>query len=123
MRCTVRRVPKRAHVQAANTDNSNVSRILPLTTFRTIDLGGGKNSDPLFSRFYAENESFSRCIFCTKICASDQGSESRSNGQQSKVVGASVLDAAIGMTNALISARPSYWIIGVVFKLDCRFRT
>ena len=32
-------------------DNSNVSNILPLTTFRTIDLEGNKNSSPLFSRF------------------------------------------------------------------------
>jgi hypothetical protein len=31
--------------------NSNVSKILPLTTFRTIDLAGGKISEPLFSRF------------------------------------------------------------------------
>jgi len=39
---------------ARNHDNSNVSRILPLTTFRTIDLGGKKISDRLFSRFYGE---------------------------------------------------------------------
>jgi hypothetical protein len=32
-------------------DNSNVSNILPLTTFRTIDLEGNKNSSPLFSIF------------------------------------------------------------------------
>jgi hypothetical protein len=31
--------------------NSNVSKILPVTTFRTIDLGGRKISGPLFSRF------------------------------------------------------------------------
>jgi hypothetical protein len=32
--------------------------ILPLTTLRTIDLEGEKNSDPLFSRFYAEMSVF-----------------------------------------------------------------
>jgi len=31
--------------------NSNVSKILPVTTLRTIDLAGKKISDPLFSRF------------------------------------------------------------------------
>ncbi len=34
--------------------NPNVSNILPLTTFRTIDLAGRKNPDRLFSRFWAE---------------------------------------------------------------------
>jgi hypothetical protein len=34
--------------------NSNVSKILPLTTFRTIDLGGRKNIDPVFSIFCAK---------------------------------------------------------------------
>ena len=32
-------------------DNSHVSNILPVTTLRTIDLEGQKNSDPLFSIF------------------------------------------------------------------------
>ncbi len=31
--------------------NSNVSKVLPVTTLRTIDLGGKKNSGPLFSGF------------------------------------------------------------------------
>jgi hypothetical protein len=39
--------------------NLNVLRILPVTTFRTIDLEGKKNSDPLFSRFCAEESVFS----------------------------------------------------------------
>jgi hypothetical protein len=39
-------------------DNSHVSKILPVTTFRTIDLGGKKNSSPLFSRFCAEMRFF-----------------------------------------------------------------
>ena len=34
--------------------NLHVVYILPVTTFRTIDLGGKKNSNPLFSRFCAE---------------------------------------------------------------------
>jgi hypothetical protein len=38
--------------------NPNVSKILPLTTLRTIDLGGKKNSGPLFSRFCAKTECF-----------------------------------------------------------------
>jgi hypothetical protein len=41
-----------------NQDNSNVSKILPLTTFRTIDLGGRKISGPLFSRFCAKRRVF-----------------------------------------------------------------
>jgi hypothetical protein len=39
-------------------DNSHVSNILPLTTFRTIDLGGKEFSDPLFSGFCAEMRVF-----------------------------------------------------------------
>jgi hypothetical protein len=38
--------------------NSNVSKILPLTTFGTIDLGGNKISGRLFSRFCAQIEIF-----------------------------------------------------------------
>ena len=34
--------------------NFHVFYILPVTTLRTIDLGGKKISDPLFSRFCAE---------------------------------------------------------------------
>ena len=48
----------RVFSRAAKTHNSNVSKILPVTTLRTIDLGGKKNSDPLFSRFCAKTESF-----------------------------------------------------------------
>src|SRR6202167_4250284 len=39
-------------------DNSHVSKILPLTTLRTIDLGGKKISGCLFSRFCAEMSDF-----------------------------------------------------------------
>ncbi len=38
--------------------NSNVSKILPVTTFRTINLGGKKNSSPLFSTFCEEQRVF-----------------------------------------------------------------
>jgi hypothetical protein len=38
--------------------NSNVLKILPVTTIRTIDLGGKKISDRLFSRFCAEQSVF-----------------------------------------------------------------
>jgi hypothetical protein len=44
--------------QAGGQDNSNVSKIVPLTTFGTIDLGGKKISGLLFSRFCAEIEIF-----------------------------------------------------------------
>ena len=39
-------------------DNSNVSKILPLTTLRTIDLGGKKISGCLFSRFCGKTRVF-----------------------------------------------------------------
>ena len=45
--------PKRGQA-IGHPDNSNVYKILPVTPLRSIDLGGKKNSDPLFSRFYAE---------------------------------------------------------------------
>jgi hypothetical protein len=49
----------RAHLRAVGKHaNSNVSKILPLTTFRTIDLAGRKISGPLFSRFWAETRVF-----------------------------------------------------------------
>jgi hypothetical protein len=38
--------------------NSNVSKILSLTTLRTIDLAGNKNPGPLFSRFWAKMRVF-----------------------------------------------------------------
>jgi hypothetical protein len=38
--------------------NSSVSKILPVTTLRTIDLEGKKNSDRLFSRFCGEMRDF-----------------------------------------------------------------
>jgi len=38
--------------------NPNVLNILLLTTLRTIDLEGKKNSDPLFSGFCAEERDF-----------------------------------------------------------------
>jgi hypothetical protein len=38
--------------------NSNFFNILPLTTLRTIDLEGKKNSAPLFSRFCVKFERF-----------------------------------------------------------------
>ena len=40
--------------------NSHVSKILPVTTLRTIDLAGKKNSSLLFSRFCAEMRVFLR---------------------------------------------------------------
>jgi hypothetical protein len=49
-------------------DNSHVVNILPLTTLRTIDLGGKKNSDPLFSIFCAEQSVFLREILHQNLC-------------------------------------------------------
>jgi hypothetical protein len=43
---------------AGDRDNLHVSNILPVTTLRTIDLGGKKKSDSLFSRFWAETRFF-----------------------------------------------------------------
>src|SRR5579863_7539998 len=48
--------------------NSNVSKILPLTTFRTIDLAGRKNSDPLFSRFCAKTRVFLKVFLHQNLC-------------------------------------------------------
>ena len=47
----ISKVPEMEPEAAGKLRNSNVSKILPLTTFRTIDLGGGKISGRLFSRF------------------------------------------------------------------------
>jgi len=44
-------------------DNSNVSKILPVTTFRTIDLGGRKFVDPFFSIFCVELRVFFEVFF------------------------------------------------------------
>jgi len=52
------KVPKTEPEAARELHNPNVSKILPLTTFRTIDLGGGKISGRLFSRFCAEMRVF-----------------------------------------------------------------
>jgi hypothetical protein len=42
--------------------NFNVSNILPLTTFRTIDLAGGKISGRLFSGFCVETRVFFQAV-------------------------------------------------------------
>jgi hypothetical protein len=49
--------------------NSNVLNILPVTTFRTIDLEGKKNFDPLFSRFCVNLSVFFSRKLCTKTGA------------------------------------------------------
>ena len=46
--------------------NSNVPKILPVTTLRTIDLGGKKNPGPLFSIFWRRNESFFEANYAPK---------------------------------------------------------
>jgi len=54
----ISKVPEMEPEAAGKLRNSNVSKILPLTTFRTIDLGGGKISGRLFSRFCAKMRVF-----------------------------------------------------------------
>src|ERR1700719_3926106 len=62
-----RRTPK-AELQAGRSrHNSNVSNILPLTTFKTIDLGGKKISGPLFSGFWTETRDFLEGKIAPKI--------------------------------------------------------
>src|SRR5579863_4728270 len=51
--------------------NFNVSKILPLTTLRTIDLAGGKISGPLFSRFCAKMRVFFE-VFSALQCVQSQ---------------------------------------------------
>jgi hypothetical protein len=53
-----------------NRDNSNVSKILPVTTFRTIDLRGRKISDRLFSRFCATTRVFFEILVHQNMCNS-----------------------------------------------------
>jgi hypothetical protein len=48
--------------------NSNVSKILPLTTLRTIDLEGKKISGRLFSRFCAKTNDFFKEILHHELC-------------------------------------------------------
>jgi hypothetical protein len=55
-----------------NHDNSNVSNILPLTTFRNIDLGGNRNRGRLFSRFYEETKIFFEADAAPEAAASQQ---------------------------------------------------
>jgi hypothetical protein len=59
--------------QAAYHRNSHVFYILPVTTLRTIDLGGKKISDPLFSRFCAQREIFLSNILHQKLCIRTAG--------------------------------------------------
>src|SRR5271156_5406352 len=47
-------VVQKRNRRPSDSSNSNVSNILTLTTLRTIDLGGQKNADPLFSGFCGE---------------------------------------------------------------------
>jgi hypothetical protein len=51
-------VPETEPQAARHRDNSHVFWILSVTTLRTIDLGGKKIFDPLFSRFCAEMRVF-----------------------------------------------------------------
>jgi hypothetical protein len=50
--------------------NSHVSKILPLTTFRTIDLAGGRISDPLFSGSWAETRVFFQAFYAPEYVQS-----------------------------------------------------
>src|ERR1700680_15204 len=59
-------VPKPNCRAAGERRNSNVWNILPVTTLRTIDLEGKKNSDPLFSRFCGKLSVFFEGILAPK---------------------------------------------------------
>jgi hypothetical protein len=52
--------PKTELQAAGEHRNSNVMNIMPVTTLRTIDLEGKKNSDPLFSIFCGKLSVFLR---------------------------------------------------------------
>ena len=58
MPCPAYRCSKTEPQAVRHHDNFHVFNILPVTTLRTIDLGGKKNSGPLFSRFCAEMRVF-----------------------------------------------------------------
>ncbi len=59
--------------------NSNVLNILPVTTLRTIDLEGEKNSSPLFSRFCTEQRVFFEGDYAPKCVHANQNLASRWN--------------------------------------------
>src|SRR5271156_5638707 len=61
-------VVQKRNRRPSDSSNSNVSNILTLTTLRTIDLGGQKNADPLFSGFCGEMGVFLRWILHRKAC-------------------------------------------------------
>jgi hypothetical protein len=60
--------------------NSNVSKILPLTTFRTIDLAGGEISGRLFSRFCAKMRVFFEGFFAPEYVQPEQAPERQGDG-------------------------------------------
>jgi len=62
-------VPKTEPQAIGHHDNSHVSNILPVTTLRTIDLGGKKKSGPLFSGFCAKMRVFFEVNSAPEICA------------------------------------------------------
>src|ERR1700678_271213 len=78
-------------LRADKPHNSNVSKILPLTTFRTIDLGGKKISGPLFSRLCEEMR-----VFFEVFSAPEYVQELR--GQQS----CEAFRAGLGLTLLLV---------------------
>jgi hypothetical protein len=59
-------VPKTELQAVSERRNFNVFNILPVTTLRTIDLEGKKNSDPLFSRFCGKLSFFFEGILAPK---------------------------------------------------------
>jgi hypothetical protein len=65
-------VPKPNRAAEAKDRNSNLSNILPVTTFKTIDLEGKKISGPLFSRFCAESSVFFEVFSAPKCVHENQ---------------------------------------------------
>jgi hypothetical protein len=62
--------------------NSNVLKILPVTTLRTIDLEGKKNSDRLFSRFCGKLSVFFEGILAPKLVQSSHRIDAAYTKQQ-----------------------------------------
>src|ERR1700685_3839972 len=61
-------------------DNSHVSNILPLTTFRTIDLGGKKNFDPLVSIFWEKTRVFFELNSAPEYVQKNENQENQAQG-------------------------------------------
>jgi hypothetical protein len=83
--------------------NSNVSKILPVTTLRTIDLAGRKISDRLFSIFCAELRVFFEVFYAPEYV------------QQLNMVAAWARGSVQKGGEAIAKPSPAYGVV----TLDC----